>query len=116
MTDNEIIKGLMCHIKGTCHNCPFNTKGCLVELHDEALKMILTWKAEKETSLLDFKEGVADALSEYSNVLIGKLLFAKENTINNPNKEDNLEYIRGKAEAFETAVKLIDKALEEMVG
>ena len=116
MTDNEIIKGLMCHMKGTCHNCPFNTKGCLVELHDEALKMILTWKAEKETSLLDFKEGVADALSEYSNVLVSKMLIAKEQTINNPNKEDSLEYIRGKVEALEMVVKTIDKTLEEMVG
>lgn len=116
MSDNEIIKGLMCHIKNDCPNCPFNGKGCATEMHDEIMKMILVWKAEKETSLLDFKEGVADALSEYSNVLVCKMLLAKEHTLNNPNKEDSLEYIRGKAEAFESAVKTIDKTLEEMVG
>ena len=116
MTDNEIIKGLMCHGEIGCAICPFSGKGCSRTMYLEVLELIKRLKMENENHKTAFKESIADMLSEYSNVLASKMLLAKEHTINNPNKEDSLEYIRGKAEAFETAVKTIDKALEEMVG
>lgn len=116
MTDNEIIKGFECHTNIDCINCPFNGDGCNVKMFPMILEMINRLKTENENHKTAFKESIADMLSEYSNVLVNKMLLAKEHTLNNPNKEDSLEYIRGKAEAFETASKLIDKALEEMVG
>lgn len=116
MTDNKIIKGLMCHTSTDCPHCPFNGHGCSSHLFGKAIEMISRLKVENENHKTAFKESIADMLSEYSNVLVSKMLLAKDHTINNPNKEDSLEYIRGKAEAFETAVKTIDKALEEMVG
>lgn len=116
MTDNEIIKGLMCHTSTDCPSCPFNGRGCSSRLFWKTLEMISRLKVENENHKTAFKESIADMLSEYRNVLVSKMLLAKEHTLNNPNKEDSLEYIRGKAEAFETAVKMIDKALEEMVG
>ena len=116
MTDNEIIKGFECHTNIDCVNCPFNGNGCTRKMHNAVLSMVNRLKTENKNHQTAFKESIADMLSEYSNVLVSKMLLAKEQTVNNPNKEDSLEYIRGKAEAFETAVKLIDKALEEMVG
>ena len=116
MTDNEIIKGLMCHRDIDCPNCPFNGNGCSKKMYAKVLELVSRLKTENENHQAVFKESIADMLSEYSNVLVSKMLLAKEHTINSPNKEDSLEYIRGKAEAFETAVKTIDKALEEMVG
>lgn len=115
MTDNEIIKGLMCHRDIDCVNCPFNGNGCSKKMYAKVLELINRLKAENENYQNTFKESISDMLSEYSNVLVSKMLLAKEHTVNNPSKEDSLEYIRGKAEAFETAVKAIDKALEEMV-
>lgn len=116
MTDNEIIKGLICHRDTDCMSCPFYGKGCAHKMYAKVLGLLDRLKAENENHKTAFKESIADMLSEYSNVLVSKMLLAKEHTLNNPNKEDSLEYIRGKAEAFETAVKLIDKTLEEMVG
>jgi hypothetical protein len=116
MTDNEIIKGFECHTQTGCAGCPFMGKGCSQKMNDEVFELLNRLKIENENHKTAFKESIADMLSEYSNVLVGKMLLAKEHTINSPNKEDSLEYIRGKAEAFETAVKLIDKELEEMVG
>lgn len=113
---NTIIKGLECHMKVDCYNCPFVGSGCTTEMFPKVLEIVNRLKAENENHKTAFKESIADMLSEYSNVLVSKMLLAKEHTINNPNKEDSLEYIRGRAEAFESAVKLIDKALEEMVG
>jgi hypothetical protein len=85
-------------------------------MHNAVLSMVNRLKTENENHQTAFKESIADMLSEYSNMLVSKMLLAKEHTLNSPNKEDSLEYIRGRAEAFETAVKAIDKALEEMVG
>jgi hypothetical protein len=116
MTDNEIIKALECHLKGPCKDCPFLECGCSGALIPKALELVNRLKTENENHKTAFKESIADMLSEYSNILVSKMLLAKEHTLNSPNKEDSLEYIRGKAEAFETAIKLIDKALEEMVG
>ena len=116
MTDNEIIKGLMCHTSTDCQSCPFNGHGCSSHLFGKLVELISRLKVESENHKTAFKESISDMLSEYSNVLVGKVILAKEQAINNPNKEESLEYIRGKVEAFETAVKLIDKALEEMVG
>ena len=116
MTDNEIIKGFECHTQTGCAGCPFMGKGCSQKMNDEALKLFKRLKTENENHKTAFKESIADMLSEYSNVLVSKMLLAKEHTLNNLKKEDSLQYIRGKVEAFETAVKLIDKALEEMVG
>ena len=116
MTDNEIIKGLMCHRDMDCVNCPFNGKGCAHKMYAKALELVNRLKTENENYRNTFKESISDMLSEYSNMLVSKMLFAKEIVTNNPKKEDSLEYIRGKAEAFEAAVKLIDKTLEEMVG
>lgn len=121
MTDNEIIEALECcsTYKGKCTDCPAFIKvdrsNCKQVLLG-AIEIINRQKAENENHKTAFKESITDMLSEYSNVLVSKMLLAKEHTLNNPNKEDSLEYIRGKAEAFETAIKLIDKALEEMVG
>lgn len=116
MTDNEIIKGLMCHTSTDCQSCPFNGHGCSSHLLGKLIELISRLKVENENHKTAFKESVADMLSEYSNVLVHKMLIAKEHTLNNFKKEDSLEYIRGKAEAFEIAVKTIDKTLEEMVG
>lgn len=116
MTDNEIIKGFECHMKVDCYNCTFNGHGCSTRMYTEVLGMFDRLKAENENHQVAFKDSIADMLSEYSNILVNKMLLAKEQTTNNPNKEDSLEYIRGRAEAFESAVKLIDKTLVEMVG
>ena len=97
MTDNEIIKGLMCHRDMDCVNCPFNGNGCSKKMYDKALEIVNRLKTENENYQTAFKESIADMLSEYSNVLVSKMLLAKEHTLNNPNKEDSLEYIRGKA-------------------
>ena len=116
MTDNEIIKGFECHTQTGCAGCPFLGNGCQRKMSDEVLKLLNRLKAENENHQAAFRESISDMLSEYSNMLVSKMLFAKEIVTNNPKKEDSLEYIRGKAEAFEAAVKLIDKTLEEMVG
>lgn len=115
MTDNEIIKGLMCHRIVDCRNCTFNGHGCSTRMYTEVLGMFDRLKAENENHQAAFRESIADMLSEYSNILVNKMLIAKEHTLNNPNKEDSLEYIRGKAEAFESAVKTIDRTFEEVV-
>ena len=46
MTDNEIIKGLECHVKGFCKDCPFCGVGCTNSLFPKVLELINGLKAD----------------------------------------------------------------------
>lgn len=49
MTDNEIIKGLMCHTSTDCQSCPFNGHGCSSHLFGKLIELISRLKVENES-------------------------------------------------------------------
>lgn len=70
MTDNEIIKALECclGIKGRCIDCPvYKNEHCTDDLHDNALNLIISQKAEIEALQMDNKQLQSDVINANQN-------------------------------------------------
>ena len=61
MTDNDTIKGLECCICDDCENCPHDEETtCVENLHQEAVNLIKSYKAENERLEANLKEAFAE--------------------------------------------------------
>ena len=64
MTDNEIIKAMVCCSNDDCENCPNDFGNCYANLNKEALNLINRQKAEIERISLEYA-GFQAGVSQY---------------------------------------------------
>lgn len=61
MKANDVVKGLECCIFDDCENCPHDEEtACVENLHQEAIALINSYKAENERLEANLKEAFAE--------------------------------------------------------